>query len=195
MLQTVDPAPAMGLDELVRRFQDEQRAVELSPDTIRSYEVPLRQFLRYMAEHGVSRTDQLTRPLLSAWQESLKDREIDASTRNARKHLAPATRSLYSIAVRQMLTFAAREDLVELSLTLAVRRVKIHRGLPRPIPAADLAKISSYLDGKCKSGKLVWLRTRSLFWFLICSGARISEALQMERQGGARVWGPRFRAA
>lgn len=95
-MQVIDPvAPtkrALGLEELVRNFQKQQRRLELSPETIRSYDSPLQQFVRYMAAHGITTTGQLTRPLLSAWQESLTLVGVDL----ARGHLQPATRSLYS---------------------------------------------------------------------------------------------------
>src|SRR5438128_8360562 len=90
------PAAAMGLEELVRQFQIQQGRIELSPKTISSYKTSLRQFCEWMATRGVSRTDQLTRELLSSWQESLKDRPIAAGKRNARGQLKPATRSIYS---------------------------------------------------------------------------------------------------
>src|SRR5207302_6052939 len=125
-------------------------------------------------------TDQLTRPLISAWQQSLKDREADDQP-NSRGQLKPATRSLYAIAARQLLTYAAGLQCLDFRLTLAIVRVKVHRGLPRPIPPDDLARIAPYLDRMCTGRTLIWLRTRALFWFLICSGARIREALQLER--------------
>jgi site-specific recombinase XerD len=189
MLQVVDPAlpaQALELEELVRRFRNEQGEVELSPDTIRTYESPLRQFTRWMAGHGVTRTDQLTRELLSAWQDSLKHRVVDPKP-NAKGELKPTTRSIYSIAVRQLVTFAAGLELVDLRLALAIRRVKVYRGLPRPIPPADLTRIAVYLDRRCQYGQLIWLRTRALFWYLVCSSARISEALQMERPEAAHL--------
>jgi site-specific recombinase XerD len=191
MLQVIDQSQpaAMGLEELVRQFQVQQKRIELSPETIRTYVSPLQQFTAWMALRGITRTEQLTRELLTAWQESLKGREIDVGKRNARGSLAPATRSIYSISIRQLLRFAASLELIDIRLTLALVRVKVHRGLPRPIPADDLTKIAAYLERASERRKLTGLRTRALFWYLVSTGARISEALQVTRQDAARAVG------
>lgn len=190
-LKVVDstPAAAMGLEELVRQFQVQQKRIELSPETIRSYVTPLRQFVEWMANRGVTRTDGLTRELVAAWQETLKGRAIAVGKRNARGSLAPATRSIYSIAIRQLLRFAASLEVVDLRLTLAIARVKVPRGLPRPIPAEDLTRIAAYLERAGERRKITGLRAQALFWYLVTTGARISEALQVTRQDAARFVG------
>jgi len=188
-IDATHPAAALGLEELVRQFQVQQKRIELSPESIRSYVTPLQQFNRYMAERGVHRTDELTRELLSGWQESLKDRPIAVGKRNARGQLKPATRSIYSIAIRQLLRFAASLELVDIRLGLAIVRVKVDRALPRPIPAEDLSRIAGYLERASTRRKLTGLRDRALFWYLVSTGARISEALQVTRQDAARVVG------
>jgi integrase len=84
-------------------------------------------------------------------------------------------------AVRGALRWAADQDLPlsSPSLWLRVAQCKAPKLKPRPIPERDLITICDHIA--TAPPDLEELRTRALFWLILSSGARISEALSLGR--------------
>lgn len=157
------------LDQLVDDFARSLIRQDRSPATIESYLWALHDLLRFLAGRGVSDPSTLSRELLEAWQDALLPRM------NAR------SRSLAGTAVRQFIRWAADHDLVDLKLALAIARVRRPRLLPRPIASADLARAKAFLTPRRPHMAVQALRDRALFFYLLSTGARVSEALQVTR--------------
>lgn len=122
----------------------------------------------------------LTPRLLERWQDRLKARD-----------LSPGSRQMAVTACRSLLTFARRQRLpLAPYLVDALDEVKVPRRLPRPIPRADFERLVAHLAPRRPRSPIADLRTRALFFYLLYSGARISEVLQLTRDeiDRAIVW-------
>jgi site-specific recombinase XerD len=166
------------LEELVDGFERSMIREERSPATIKSYRWAVDDLVRFLAGQGITYPSELTRALLEAWQDTLHPR------------MKARSRSLAATAARQFLRWAADRDLVDLKLILAIARVRTHRLLPRPIPPADLARIKAYLAPRRPRMAVRALRDRALFFYLLSTGARVSEVLQVTRKEASHaiVW-------
>jgi site-specific recombinase XerD len=179
------PAPAphlvrsdSWLDNVVDSFSRALLRAELSPKTVRTYGNGIKHFCAFLREQGVDDMHYVTRDLIERWQDSL------------REHVPPlkaSSRGLYATAVRQLLRWAAEQDIVDWRLEKAVLGVRTRRG-PRenerqPIDQHDLIKLMAYLGPRRPRMTLIDLRDRALFFVFLETGVRVTEALQMPRQG------------
>ena len=162
--------PDRSLRGGVARFQASLRRRGHAPGTIVTYGSFLAYLLEFLAVREVTLYDQLERGHLEEWQDQL-----------VRRQLANKTRSLAATAVRQWLLWSADEDLVDWRLTRTVVAVRTRQGRPRPIPLQDLDRIQAHIAPLRPSMTERELRDRALFTVLLVSGARISEALQLQR--------------
>src|SRR5438067_1243482 len=110
----------MTLEELAADAERELKRRERAQKTIDTYRWHWRTFLTFLAEQGATRTDQLTRQLIYAWQDSLSELSLG-------RPRTAAGRALAATAVRQLLRFGAEWECIDYRLTLAVARVKLHR--------------------------------------------------------------------
>jgi len=173
MTLTPDPLEtrAGGLAAGVARFLATLRRRGYAAGTLTTYGSFLAYLVEFLAVRDVVAFEQLQATHLEEWQDQL-----------LRRQLAPKTRSLASTAVRQLLLWAADQDLVNWRLSRAVQVVRTHGGRPRPIPLPDLTRIQAYIGPLRPRMSEREFRDRALFTVLLVSGARISEALQMQRQ-------------
>lgn len=138
-----------------------------SPNTVRAYEGELRRLAGFLASRGHSlQMDELRHDDLRAYQRHL------ATTLKS-----PASRSRALVAIRSWLRWLARERLVENDLSNGITLPKLEQRLPKPLPADELARLLRSLPSETARDK----RDRALVYFLISTGCRISEALQLER--------------
>ena len=147
-----------------------------SAATIRSYSWALDDLQRFLRAQGVADVTDLTRRQLEDWQDEMIARGV-----------GPRSRQLASTAVRMFVRFCADEDLVDSRLERGIARVKVQRLLPRPIPPVDLQLVKAYLLPRRPGMGLVPLRDRALFFYLLTTGARVSEALQVRRDEAERA--------
>lgn len=142
------------------------------PRTSKAYVTPLLNFGCWLQGAGIKTSSDLSRAHLEAWQDE---------SRAGR--LKPGTQRLASVVIRGALKWAADEEVPLSSPTLWLRVVPLHtpEHKPRPIPFRDLAAIWIRLDFWAANPTLIHLRTRALFWAILSSGARISEALSLTR--------------
>lgn len=174
VLRRVRGVPRLELQQLVADFTRALVRQERSPATIRSYDFGWRNFLRFCDQRGVVSAHELDRDLIVAWQDHLRMR--------------PKSKALASTAVRRLLTYAAEFDYIDYKLVLAVAHVRVGQGLPRPIPQDDLQRLAAWLERRRALATVVGLRNRALFWFLLTTGSRVSEALQVTRAEAAQAY-------
>ncbi len=138
-----------------------------SQNTVRAYQGELRKFGGFLAGRG----------------HSLEMADIrHEDLRAYQRHLAltlksPASRARALVAVRSWLRWLAREKLVESDLSNGVTLPKLTQRLPKPMSGDELSRLLAALPTETPIGK----RDRALVHFLISTGCRISEALQLDR--------------
>lgn len=138
-----------------------------SRNTVRAYQGELRKFSCFLAGHGHSlEMADLRHDDLRAYQRHL-----------ALTLKSPASRARALVAVRSWLRWLAREKLVATDLSNAVTLPKLEQRLPKPMPADELARLLVSMPAET----LIAKRDRALVHFLISTGCRISEALQLDR--------------
>jgi len=138
-----------------------------SPNTVRAYSHELRRLAGFLAANGHSlKMDDLRREDLRAFQRHL-----------AGQLRSPASRARALVAVRSWLRWLAREELVAKDLSNGITLPKLIERLPKPIEPQELAQLLASLPTETPLEK----RDRALVQFLISTGCRISEALQLDR--------------
>lgn len=155
---------------LVRYLAEVRRAG--SPLTERAYRNQLRPAVGFWSDRGISRVEQLREEHVEAYQDTLVDRE-----------LKPRSRALAATALRMWLRWLGDRGLIEWTLTRAVTTVRIPRGRARPIRRRDLEQVLDYLAELGPESSVTELRDRAMLAYCLSTGARISEALQVPRDG------------
>ena len=138
-----------------------------SPNTVRAYQGELRKLAAFLAvrRHSLRMAD-LRHEDLRAYQRYL------AGTLKS-----PASRARALVAIRSWLRWLARENLVAHDLSNGITLPRLEQRLPKPMPAGELARLLASLPSETAIEK----RDRALVHFLISTGCRISEALQLDR--------------
>jgi integrase/recombinase XerD len=149
------------------------------PNTLTAYSFELLAFGRWLDREAVTDVETLTGSRIERWQDFRAGEVV------------PKTQQVSASAVRGALRWAATQEpsLCAPTLWLRLTTPRTARLLPRPIPPADLEKLLEAL-GPREPRELVRLRTRALFLLILSSGARITEALSLDRdqlQNGAAV--------
>jgi site-specific recombinase XerD len=138
-----------------------------SPNTVRAYAGELRRLGGFLAARGHGlRMEDVHHEDLRAYQRHL-----------ATALKSPASRARALVAVRSWLRWLAREGLMEHDLSNGVTLPKVEQRLPKPMSGEELAR----LLGSLPAGTPIERRDRALVQFLISTGCRISEALQLDR--------------
>ena len=148
-----------------------------SLNTVRAYSHDIRRLAGFLAANGHSlQMADLRREDLRAYQRHL-----------AGELKSPASRARALVAIRSWLRWLAREELVEKDLSNGITVPKLAERLPKPIEPGELTKLLAGLPRETLMDK----RDRALVQFLISTGCRISEALNLERtdipRQGARL--------
>jgi integrase/recombinase XerD len=81
------------------------------------------------------------------------------------------------VAIRSWLRWLAREDLIEKDFSNRVTLPKIEQRLPKPMSPDELTRLLAALP----TGTMLEKRDRALVYFLMSTGCRISEALNLDR--------------
>ena len=165
---------SIPLGQAVEEYLDWQALDKArSPNTVRAYKQDLAIFVAYAAEVGASTLAQVDRGLLRAFQSDLARGPGRAAP------LSAPTRHRRLVALRSFLKFCAREEWSPGDLGVTIDLPKLARRLPKPLADDELARITA--DGDGIELDEVGRRDRALVAFLISSGARISEALGLDR--------------
>jgi len=166
----IETTTATSWPEVQDDFERALLRKRLSPMTARAYRGGVHDLVGFLNANGIYDVRLLNRDLLERWQDDLTARSLRTSTCAS-----------YSLAVRRFIEWATDQGLVAERLERAIARIHVPDGRPRPIPPRDLAAIKSYLLPKRPRMAIVALRDRALFFYLVTSGARVSEALQVRR--------------
>jgi integrase/recombinase XerD len=161
------------LDRAVRGYLD-HLAVErgLSANTLASYRRDLRRYAGFLTTDGVGEPADITEKHVSAFLRSLREGDEDHLALSA----SSAARTV--VAVRGLHRFLAREGLVADDAAVTVRPPTPPRKLPKAIPLADVERL---LAAAGSDGTPLGLRDRALLEMLYGTGARISEAVGLDR--------------
>jgi site-specific recombinase XerD len=148
-----------------------------SSNTVRAYGGEIRRFGSFLAARGHSlRMDEVGYDDIRAYQRDLAERLPKVSSRH---------RAL--VAIRAWLRWLAREELVPKDLSNRITLPKLEQRLPKPMPPEELVRLLARLPAETIIDK----RDRALVNFLISTGCRISEALNLNRgdipAGGSRL--------
>lgn len=138
-----------------------------SPNTVRAYESEIKKLLGFLAAHGHSlAVDTLRHDDLRAYQREL-----------AARLPSPASRARALVAIRSWLKWIAREGMIEKDMSNGITLPKLPQRLPKPIDPDELARLLAALPHETLQEK----RDRALVQFLVSTGCRISEALNLDR--------------
>ena len=164
------------------------------PNTLTAYRFELQAFARWLELESIADAEQLTGRRLEDFQDWRAGQVV------------AKTQQVSASAVRGALRSAASQEppLCSPALCFRLTTPRTGRLLPRPIPRADLEKLLAALGPRPERRTeatipgpagpelehLLRLRSRALFLLILSSGARISEALSLDRdqlQNGTAV--------
>ena len=144
--------------------------------TVAEYRADLGRFADFAGgDAGVPDVAGLDRELLRGYQRHLA--RLTTSRKGSREPLAASTRARRLVALRSFLRFAAREEWLPGDLGAGIDVPKLPERLPKPL--ADGAR--DLLLDALPAGTLPQLRDRAFILFLLSTGARIAEALRLDR--------------
>jgi integrase/recombinase XerD len=129
-------------------------------------------FRTFAGDAGVEKLADVDRDLLRAFQVAM------ARGRRGGRLLSPQTRHRRLVALRSFLRFCAREEWTPGDLGVAIDLPKLPKRLPKPLEADELERVAAQPGAGVDEPQL---RHRALVAFLVSTGCRISEALQLDR--------------
>jgi site-specific recombinase XerD len=166
------------LDRVGDSFERDLLRRDFSPATVRTYGLGIKNLFSFLRDQGVDDFHYLTRELLEAWQDSLRERTTP-------RPMKATSRGLYGTAVRQLIRWAADRDIVDLKLERAIVGVRTRKRdsseARQPINAEDLEVIAAYLGPRRPRMSVIDLRDRAMFFFFVQTGGRVNEVLQVPR--------------
>ncbi|WP_425553389.1 site-specific tyrosine recombinase XerD [Gryllotalpicola kribbensis] len=139
----------------------------LAKNTIASYRRDLATYTEWLADRGIASLDQVTPATLSSYAKFLGERE---------EPLAPASVSRMLGTVRNLHRFLAVEGRTQADAARELRTPKKSMRLPKAIPQADVTALIETASGD----DIVALRDRALLELLYATGARVSEAVDLD---------------
>jgi integrase/recombinase XerD len=161
------------LERAIRGYLD-HLAVErgLTANTLDSYRRDLRRYAAFLEARGVGEPAAIGADDVTAFLRSLRDGDADHSSLGA----SSAARAV--VAVRGLHRFLQREGLTPDDPAGGVRPPTPPRRLPKAIP---LDQVEQLLAAAIADGTPLALRDRALLEVLYGTGARISEAVGLDR--------------
>jgi integrase/recombinase XerD len=162
-----------SLSVLARRFLDHLTVERgLSPNTLAAYERDLRRYVAFCERRGIDRADDLDAAALRSFVAS-----ISASTHGPDETPYASSSVVRTLsAVRSFHRFLVREGVTERDPSADVRRPRLPRSLPKPIPLADVERLLEAPDDATPTG----LRDRAILELLYGAGLRISELTALD---------------
>ncbi|MDQ6879435.1 MAG: site-specific integrase, partial [Candidatus Dormibacteraeota bacterium] len=146
-----------------------------SPGTVSEYGADLRRFAEFAGGDQAPGVSELDRDLLRAYQRHLA--RLQTGPKGAKHPLSISTRARRLVSLRSLLRFAAREEWLPGDLGATVDVPKIPERLPKPLEAQGRDRLLEGLPGQTLAQK----RDRAFILFLLSTGCRISETLQLDR--------------
>lgn len=162
-----DPADVAGWPRLVDEFCDWMGAHGYSPRTIDNRRGQLAALVDWLAERGVTRPVEVTRPMLERYQRWLYHyRKPDGDPLSFR------SQSQRLLPVRAFFRWAARNNIVLYNPASEIELPKVEKRLPRPALTAGEAE---QVLAVCDLGEPTGVRDRAMLEVLYSTGIRRSE--------------------
>lgn len=161
------------LDRAIRGYLD-HLVVErgLAANTLASYRRDLRRYADYLAGEPITEPTEITEKHVAGFLRFLRDGD------GGHVPLSASSAARTVVAVRGLHRFLVREGTVPADVAMEVRPPTPPRRLPKAIPLADVERL---LAAASADGSPLALRDRALLEVLYGTGARISEAVGMDR--------------
>jgi integrase len=158
----------MKLDQLIDDWERWMMRRDRAAGTIKAYRWALD---RLAQELHLDDVHDLTPRQLEAWQD-----------RNRERGLSTGSRMLAITGCRSLLAYARKQRLgLNEYLPDALETITVHYKERREILRPDFERLVYYLTPRRPRMAIADLRTRALFFYLLYSAARVSEALQLTR--------------
>ncbi len=162
-----DPADLAGFPRLVNEFSEWMGSHGYSPRTIENRRAMLSYLVDWLAERGVTRPVEVTRPMLESYQRAcFHYRKRDGHPLSFR------SQSQRLLAVRAFFKWAARQNLILHNPASEIDLPKVEQRLPRPaLSQAEAELVLAQPDLTDPAG----LRDRAMLEVLYATGIRRSE--------------------
>lgn len=159
----------------VRKFLEYIEAERrYSPNTVRSYEVDLQQFVSYLSAHHLAAFDSVTKDIIRAFLSSL----LDSGMR--RKSVARKIACL-----RSFFRFAKRHHVVTSNPTLTLVSPKLEKRLPTFLDEAAMERLFADLDQSTSEGR----RNAAILELFYSTGMRLGELVNLNKEDLDRAQG------
>jgi integrase/recombinase XerD len=164
--------PASGMMPYLRRFLDWSAARGYSERTVHLRETHLTRFIRWCAERGLERPQDVTRPVIERYR-----RHIHHYRKANGEALSFATQQQRLLPLRAFFKWLARDNYILSNPASELELPRITRRLPAHI--LSLAEIDAVLAQTAVHG-LVGLRDRAIIETLYSSGIRRAELANLK---------------
>lgn len=161
-------AGEQGLDQALGRYL-RHVSIErgLSVNTVAAYRRDLRGYLELLRERGVTTPQGVTEAEVAAFIHELRSRPDGA--------LAASSTARMLSSVRSFHRFLLDEGLASVNVAAEAKPPKLARRLPKAITIEQMAKLLATTDGDDEKA----LRDKALLELLYATGARVSEAIDL----------------
>lgn len=144
----------------------------LAANTLASYQRDLHRYVTALSAAGITHPGAITEVDVAAVVRNLRHGDDDHPPLSA----SSAGRAL--VAIRGLHRFLLREGIVAADVAHEIRPPTLPRRLPKAIPFAEVERL---LDVSSRNDSPLGLRNRALLEMLYGTGARISEAVGLDR--------------
>lgn len=155
---------ARARDSYLRYVQIERG---LSPNTVAAYTRDIDAYIAWLHEQEITAPDQVTLPLISEYLQNLSTRPL--------KPLTASSQSRVLSSIKGFHRFMVDESMVKVDVTADIFPPKIPKRLPKAITVEQMSTLLAAVDGDDE----VRIRDRALLELLYATGARISEAINL----------------
>jgi integrase/recombinase XerD len=155
---------ARARDSYLRYVQIERG---LSHNTVSAYTRDIDAYIAWLAYKKISEPDQVTLPLISEYLQNLSTRP--------EKPLTASSQSRVLSSIKGFHRFMVDESTLTLDVTADIFPPKIPKRLPKAITVEQMSALLAAVEGDDE----VRIRDRALLELLYATGARISEAINL----------------
>jgi len=167
--ETLSPALAAVISQYLDHLAVERGT---SANTLDSYARDLRRYAAYLASTGIGELAMVREEQVTGFLAALRDGDAE------HRPLAASSAARALVVARGLHRFAFREGLVSTDVTVDVHPPRPPKRLPK---ALDVEEVLRLLDVFPAAGGPRCLRDRALLEMLYSTGARISEAVGLDR--------------
>lgn len=138
-----------------------------SPNTIRSYEADLRQFVSYLRTHSITALDDVSKETIRAFLSSLL--EADMGRKSVARKIA---------CLRSFFRYAKRHHVTTKNPTLTLVSPKLEKRLPSFLDEAAMGRLFADLEDSTPEGR----RNAAILELFYSTGMRLSELVNLDKE-------------